>query len=54
MTGQTIRKPQNFETEMCPYCMKKLNMVETVKRKLVKKCRCLNCNRIIDERNVIH
>lgn len=54
MTGQTIRKPQDFETEICPYCMKKLNIVEIVKRKLVKKCRCVKCNRIIDERIVIH
>lgn len=46
----TIRKPSEFEIQICPYCVEKLNGTEIIKRKLLKKCKCSKCKRIINEK----
>lgn len=36
----------------CPFCYEKLEILEAVKRKIGRKCKCKKCNKIIDERFV--
>ena len=46
-----VRQP-NYMNGRCPFCYEKLEIVEAVKRKIGRKCKCKKCNKIIDERFV--
>ena len=37
----------------CPFCFKKIGIIQKVKREVSGKYKCRNCNKIIDERFIV-
>lgn len=48
-----ITRQDSFLWKKCPFCFGELGKVELLRRKLNKICRCKNCGKIIDERNLV-
>ena len=53
MEDRGVRMRPKWQNRMCPYCCKNLGRMEMWKRKLRKTCRCRECGRVIDERNIV-
>lgn len=50
MIMQGFKERTEWELKTCPRCLQKLSLIEIMKRKKLKICRCNKCGRIIDER----
>lgn len=53
MNSKGVVRKSEWEQNKCPFCYEKLEILEVVKRKAGRKCKCKKCNKIIDERFVI-
>lgn len=53
MRSAGLIKRQEWEIRYCPFCRRKLDGMEFMKRKIIKICICRYCKRKIDERNIV-
>lgn len=53
MRSTGLIKRQEWEIRNCPYCCRKLDGVEFMKRKVLKICTCRHCRKTIDERYIV-
>ena len=52
MNAKGVVRKSEWERNKCPFCYEKLEISESVKLKVGRKCKCKKCNKIIDERFV--
>lgn len=47
-----LRAQSKIFYKVCPFCGEKLSAIEYMQRMGMHICRCKNCRKLIDERNV--
>ena len=53
VNSKNVTGKSKWEQNKCPFCYEALELMEILKRKAGRKCKCKKCNKIIDERFVI-